>query len=216
MANTPSDKQLDFLEELGYRGLRPRTMTEASVLIESMLAARDSPRAEDVLRNYRAGIGAPAVRPKSPSKLGGCLVILLLVGGCLYWSRDPAPQPKPQGWDAPPQTPEVIPTKSIPVLHDSPHPPDGPSPEAVPAELLPVMEVPPLETNAPEEIAPPKTLDYKQANPEAYGQSQLNLAKQYVKLKQTAKAREILTKLIEQVPGTEAATAAQREIDRLP
>ena len=57
---------------------------------------------------------------------------------------------------------------------------------------------------------PPVASGYKHANPEAYGQSQLNLAKQYLKLKQTDKARQILEAVIEQVPSTEAAAAAKR------
>jgi len=112
MAKEPSEKQLDYLKVLGYRGIQPRTMTEASILIDEMKSSGDSNAAAEILGSYRTS--AP-MESSGGGGTKGCLVMLLLIGGCVYWrsnskDRQPPRKPAPVPQIVIPLSPEVPPS----------------------------------------------------------------------------------------------------------
>lgn len=96
MAKDPSRKQLDFLDQLGYRGKPPETMTEASIVIDSMLESKNSKKAEAALRAYRS------TRPREgKNSCLGCLLIIVLAFLAVFYvigrmAQNKHPQPQPQ------------------------------------------------------------------------------------------------------------------------
>lgn len=50
----PSDAQLEYLRDLGYRGVAPRTSREASEAIQAMLDTKDAAIAEAEVLHERA------------------------------------------------------------------------------------------------------------------------------------------------------------------
>ena len=139
--------------------------------------------------------------PSSGGGCGGCLGLLLVMGGCGY-ALTLLPTPTPR------ERPVVTPTAPAETLREIATPPPSP----IILAPAPLVEADSEPTPAP----PAAPLSYKQEQPEAYGRSQLSLARQYLKLNRIDKAREILTAVVKDLPGTEAAMAAQKEIDKLP
>lgn len=99
---SPTEKQFLFLEDLGYQGPEPKTLIEASDLIDELKAARKKRR---------------SVRPPS------CLAIVLVVGGIIWLLRPENPTPPksaPQTAKAPITKPVV---KAIPAQTPAAHKP---------------------------------------------------------------------------------------------
>ncbi|WP_145276884.1 hypothetical protein [Tautonia plasticadhaerens] len=53
MAKPPSSKQLGFLKKLGYEGVEPSTLRQASIAIGEMLESKDSKAAERAITKQR-------------------------------------------------------------------------------------------------------------------------------------------------------------------
>ena len=137
---------------------------------------------------------------------GGCLVLLLLlIGGCVF----------------------LLKTKSNPLDHPSVTPP---RPQSAPARV-PFVPVEPIRLEPETMPTPPPWEPQEEPIPEAVSEpvtpvtehdpqldrwaaSQLNLAKQYLKIKKNKKAIEILDQIIERVPHSPAADEARKERER--
>lgn len=205
MAREPSDKQLDYLKVLGYRGIQPETMTEASILIDEMKSSGDSKAAAEILKSYR--LSTPTESSGRGAK--GCLVMLLLIGGCVYWGSDPKDPPPPQ---KPIPVPQIVTPPSIELAPAVP-PPDQPAAAESPPPQAPAMveasvsEEPPPATTEDDKAS--KVSDAEAAEADRLAATQLQLAKQYIRIEQPADARKVLDAMIEKYPDAKATAEAK-------
>lgn len=149
---------------------------------------------------------------ENQSGCSGCLVVLLLIGGCGYLVMGRNDKSKPAQ--------QVVNQRPVPAAdHAAP---------AIKINAVENQEAPRLmlkddadhekavtaDPGMKEEPATPDaTKPTKEDESHAYGS--LRLALQYVRIKNTAKAREMLEKLIQDFPDTKAAKDAAEELKKL-
>ncbi|MBI3860998.1 MAG: hypothetical protein HY290_03800 [Planctomycetia bacterium] len=213
MAKLPTAKQIHYLYDLGYDGLRPQTLEEASAAIDAMKATghvKDAEQAIRAVRRLHAGGGCVSAFLGCITKSVVASVIIFLAGLAVvtWWGRDKKPDPaerevkipQPVRQEREPQSPAAQPGIEEP----------GEPPAA--GKDVPDLEGPEAITQDTEESRKEKAREAAKklkADAEKQAQAHLKAAKSLMSVNRKAALRR-LQEVVNKWPDTEAAKEAKK------
>jgi hypothetical protein len=150
MARHPTPNQLDYLESFGYSGTPPKTMGEASLLLDQLESGKDVRAAEDSLIAWRKGRSGGGCLGSIKRVIGytSALIVFSVVACCFlaYWYS---------GSGTVPSQPATKPASPVSPTITQPTTPEQPQqPPEIPATEEPKTETPEPPTQTPAQPTP--------------------------------------------------------------